>query len=618
MDPNDRYDCARAGFRSPDEPNLGGLGVTPCFKCVSGRSLALGVLGTILVSVVPITGTSAHATGVSLRSGALIQPGALLIGEDEPEAQSIGWDVAISADGNTALVSSPDGQQGGNVWGFTRSGSSWTQHGPPMHIPGAGGVGFSVALSADGDTALIGAFASDDTWVYTRNASGWTNDGPLPGAGGVDCGISVALSASGNTALAGCPSDFGGDGSVHVYQRSGSTWSEETRLFGIYGEGGETPEGAFGRSVALSADGDTALVGGFRDNSRAGAAWVFEHTGSAWSQEGPKLTATDETEGALLGENAALSADGSTALLGGNRDNGFTGAAWVFAKTGSSWTQQGDKLTADDEVGDGQFGLGVALSADGNTALIGGPGDSSGRGALWTFERSGSTWSQSGTKLVDPTEGAEEFGYSIALSTDGYTALVGQPGYDSSRGAARAYLTAILPPPAIKKIAPKKGAATGETAVTITGTNFTDITGVEFGTVPAASFSVNSAMSITAVSPPGTSGAAQVTVTTPWGSSPSTTKAQFNYASPTIIGVSPSSGPKGGGTRVTITGTGFALGASTSISFGKAAGISVACSSSDHCEVTAPAVAKPATVSVIASIGKARSKKTTVGDYTYE
>ena len=85
-----------------------------------------------------------------------------------------------------------------------------------------------------------------------------------------------------------------------------------------------------GHSVALSADGSTALLGGFGDNSDQGAAWVFVREGTAWSQQGSKLVGSGSVGAARQGESVALSSDGSTALLGGTRDNSFQGAGWVF------------------------------------------------------------------------------------------------------------------------------------------------------------------------------------------------------------------------------------------------------------------------------------------------
>ena len=70
----------------------------------------------------------------------------------------------------------------------------------------------------------------------------------------------------------------------------------------------------------------------------------------------------------------ALAANGNSGLIGGPGDDSFIGAAWVFTRSGSAWTQQGSKLTDNGQGTDGpRFGHSVALSANGNTALIGGP-----------------------------------------------------------------------------------------------------------------------------------------------------------------------------------------------------------------------------------------------------
>src|SRR5204863_376252 len=89
-------------------------------------------------------------------------------------------------------------------------------------------------------------------------------------------------------------------------------------------------------------------------------------------QQGAKLTGGGETGNGEFGFSVALSADGNTALIGADGDNGFVGAAWAFTRSGAVWTQQGTKLTANDETGTARFGVSAALSADGDTALIGG------------------------------------------------------------------------------------------------------------------------------------------------------------------------------------------------------------------------------------------------------
>jgi hypothetical protein len=391
-----------------------------------------------------------------LRIDPLIQQGEKLTGAGEIASGRFGYSVALSADGNTALIgaryATPNRNEAGGAWVFTRSGSTWTQQGGKLtgtghagetlfdHI-GEGEFGYSVALSADGNTALIGGprdnYYDGAAWVFARSGSTWTQQGgKLTGVGESgegEFGISVALSADGDTALIGGPADNGGAGAAWAFTRSGSTWTQQGgKLTGV----GESGEGKFGSSVALSGDGSTALIGGPADNGSTGAAWVFTRSGAVWTQQGEKLTGGGETGEGKFGSSVALSGDGSTALIGGPADNGSTGAAWVFTRSGAVWTQQGGKLTGGGEIGEGEFGSSVALSGDGSTALIGGPGDNGGAGAAWVFTRSGAVWTQQGGKLTGGGETGEgEFGASVALSENGDTALIGGPEDDTATGA---------------------------------------------------------------------------------------------------------------------------------------------------------------------------------------
>jgi hypothetical protein len=95
-----------------------------------------------------------------------------------------------------------------------------------------------------------------------------------------------------------------------------------------------------GHSAALSADGNTAIVGGPHDNSYIGASWVYARRGMVWSQQGNKLVGTNAVGSARHGSSLALSADGSTAIAGGLADNKITGAAWVHIRSGGIWTSQ--------------------------------------------------------------------------------------------------------------------------------------------------------------------------------------------------------------------------------------------------------------------------------------
>ena len=172
-------------------------------------------------------------------------------------------------------------------------------------------------------------------------------------------------------------------------------------------------------------------------------------------------------------------------------------------------------------------------------------------------------------------------------------------------------------PPFIRKLSPKKGPAAGGTSVTILGINFTGATVVKFGTANAAEVKINSPDSVTAVTPPGTTGAVPVSITTPIGTSVPTTRARFVYASPTVTGVSPNGGPRAGGTKVTITGTGFALGSETTFMFGKVPATSVSCSSTSSCTAVSPASAIARTLNVRAVVAKKKSPSNPADLFTY-
>jgi hypothetical protein len=136
----------------------------------------------------------------------------------------------------------------------------------------------------------------------------------------------------------------------------------------------------------LSADGNTALAWAPADGD--GAAFAFTRTGSTWTQQGSKLAPSDATSGAAFGSGVALSADGTLALIGGPVDKGSsvpTGAAWEFARTGSSWAQQLGKILGSGEAPESEFGAAVALASDGDTALLGAPIDALNTGAGWVF-----------------------------------------------------------------------------------------------------------------------------------------------------------------------------------------------------------------------------------------
>src|SRR5262249_32776978 len=141
------------------------------------------------------------------------------------------------------------------------------------------------------------------------------------------------------------------------------------------------------------------------DAGNAGAVWVWTRSGGVWTQQGSKLVGTGATGAAVQqGRSVSLSADGNTAVVGGWGDSAGVGAAWVWTRSKGVWTQQGSKLVGSGAVGASYQGESVSVSADGSKFLIGGPYDNNGPfdaiGAAWVWTRSNGVWTQQGTKLI--------------------------------------------------------------------------------------------------------------------------------------------------------------------------------------------------------------------------
>jgi FG-GAP repeat len=334
-------------------------------------------------------------------------------------------------------------------------------------VPGAGVPGsvlsergvVHAAGPARAMTAVPGALAAVASSFIGQAKLTAPTTGPLKREKGhARFGVSVAVSSDGNTALIGGFEDHRGVGAAWVFIREGGVWTEQRKLVAPTAGPHRKAIGhaMFGSSVALSADGNTALIGGYGDHRGVGAAWVFIRTGTAWTEQrkliaptaGPKRS--EKGEG-LFGYSVALSEDGNTALIGAAYDDpavcpspcvivpSGVGAAWVFIREGVVWTEQRKLLApttgaGTTEIGDGLFGSSVALSSDGNTALIGAERDNGSVGAAWVFIREGGVWTLQG-KLTHPTAGVTvhriapaQFGSGVALSSDGNTALIGGPG----------------------------------------------------------------------------------------------------------------------------------------------------------------------------------------------
>jgi hypothetical protein len=424
----------------------------------TSRNSELRAVGTIwcffsaLAFALVLAPSASGAASSGQRAYAILQQQRnKLVGTGASAGSQQGNSVAISADGNTAIVGGPQDSGGnGAAWIFVRTNGAWSQQGTKLVGTGAVGnaqQGWSVAISGDGNTALVGGPADDSgigaTWVFTRSGGAWSQQTELVAiTTGIPAaqGWSVTLSADGNTAAIGGYNMNGASGAVWIFTRTAGVWSVQTAL--LVSGLGEIGAGQFGYSVALSADGNKLIAGGNTDNSGVGGAWLFKRTGATWNFAGHFIGA-GATGAANQGSAVAISGDGSVFALGGPLDTTGTGAIWIFTFQVDHFGAAGGKITgaSSDGVGASAFGDSLAFSRDGSVLVVGGLDDNSNQGAVWQFGRTNlTTWTQQGAKLVPSDESAgSQFGVGVALSADGNTGFFGGILDSAATGAGWAY-----------------------------------------------------------------------------------------------------------------------------------------------------------------------------------
>jgi hypothetical protein len=380
-----------------------------------------------------------------------------------------GASVALNNSGDTAVVGAYKADVDGNVdqgalYVFRRVDGAWGIWTRLTADDGAAGdkLGWSVAISSDGNTILAGAHAATVNGHAEQGAGyvfhyvsilGWSQDKltvPLAQEG-MFLGYSVALSDDGAAALLGSPKYNSNPstecGGVFSFVKAGGVWSFEDFFYPSAGEGGDY----FGRAVALSADGNTAIVGASLDdvggNADQGSAYILARSGGQWSQVVNLTAGANGLADDRFGTSVALSGDGNTALVGayladesaasGGDEN--VGRAHLFARPNSGGDWEEALYWQGYAAGD-HFGVSVALSGDGQTALVGVEGNDvsgnadQGSARLWQTENG--EWGPYGYRDLYASDGAatDMFGFSAALNEDGSTALVG--AYDAQLGGA--------------------------------------------------------------------------------------------------------------------------------------------------------------------------------------
>jgi hypothetical protein len=242
--------------------------------------------------------------------------------------------------------------------------------------------------------------------------------------GAPDDGFGVSVAISGSTAVVGASFKNSQTGAAYVFVRSGTAWSQQAKLTASDGFSFDR----FGTSVAIS--GPTVVVGAFGHNNQTGAAYVFVRSGTAWSQQA-ELTAADAQRFDNFGDSVAIS--GLTVVVGAEAKHDFIGAAYVFVRSGTAWHQQ-RKLTASDGKR-GSFGDSVAISR--STVVVGAEAKNSNTGAAYVFVRSGTAWHrQARLTAADPAKDSD-FGISVAVC--GPAVVVGAT-HISSTATGAAYI----------------------------------------------------------------------------------------------------------------------------------------------------------------------------------
>ena len=384
---------------------------------------------------------SQGAAYVYTRSGTTWSQQQKLTASDAQNSDRFGCDVEI--DGDTVVIGAQlDDSQAGAAYVFTRSGTTWSQQQKLVASTRINYDQFGGAVAINGDTIVVGALFEDSggsnsgtAYVFTRSGTTWSQQQKIQASDAQAAdrfGYTVCI--DGDTVVAGATyEDAGGTeaGAAYVYTRSGTTWTQQQKLVASDAQAGDK----FGIDVAIS--GNTIVVGAVEEDtggSNAGAAYVFTRSGTTWTQQ-QKLVASDAAVDDYFGKHVAI--EGDTIAVGAYGEGGNNvGAAYIFTRSGTTWTQQA-KLIASDAQGSDYFGWSVDIS--GNTVVVGAWGEDtegSSAGAVYSFTRSGTTWTQQQKIVASDADSSDYFGQRVNVS--GEVLVVGAPGEDAGGSQAGA------------------------------------------------------------------------------------------------------------------------------------------------------------------------------------
>jgi len=355
------------------------------FQLIDSDDSIIGDINSVTVAV----GPSPAGAQVPLQTKKLFTP------DGDPGDE---YGILVSMSNDTIIVSAGGrdeaAEDSGAAYVYVRQGNDWVEQTKLLQDNGEMDDWFGSAVALDGDTAVIGSWREDDlgtqsgaAYVFVRTDDTWSEQDKLFASNGAEGGLfGRGVAISGDTIVVG--SRAGGHmgmvpGTAYVFVRNGDEWTEQTKLFADDGVNFDR----FGRAIAI--EDDTVVIGAWLDDDTAvdsGSAYVFVRNGTNWSQQ---AHLSPDTGGQSDNIGYSIDLSGDTVIIGAINDDEAAvdaGAAYIFVRDGTNWTQQ-EKFIASDAQGGDLFGVSVAkftaedaedearfgraATIDGNFAVIG-------------------------------------------------------------------------------------------------------------------------------------------------------------------------------------------------------------------------------------------------------
>jgi len=403
------------------------------------KSLVIGIIILFVgASVLPVSGITNDINDnflVQNTSNPIWIERQKIVASDGEADDIFGRSVSINDEYAVIGANNDDdnGKDSGSAYVFKRDGINWIEQAKLLASDGEPKDSFGGANSISDDYIIIGAIdyyngGNGSAYIFKRNQTGWYEQAILTASdGSVDDWFGVSVSISGDYALVGAlHNDVYGDnsGSAYIFKRDGTNWIEEAILHASDYD----IDDYFGCSVSL--DGDYALIGAFGADS----AYVFKRDGANWNEQAI-LTASDGKVGDYFGYSVSL--DGEYTIIGAPNHDNDIGAAYIFKHTGSSWTEEQKLTPAEGE--DDLFGAKVTISND--HALVGAPLFYGEQGCAYVFKRSGASWTEE--QRLTASDGSS-YNYFGAHSTiNGNKILIGS--YINNRQGAAYFFEKLNP-----------------------------------------------------------------------------------------------------------------------------------------------------------------------------